>query len=84
MEPGEHLLGQHRSAWIGDLDAERLSYRERQVIRLLAEGKSNKVMAGILNISIRTVETYRARVMLKLDLHSVAELARYAVRNNMI
>lgn len=81
---GENLLALHDSRWIGDLDAERLSHRERQVVRFLAEGKSNKEMAGILNISIRTVETYRARMMLKLDLHSIAELALYAVRNNMI
>jgi two-component system CheB/CheR fusion protein len=62
----------------------RLSYRERQVIRFLAEGKSNKEMAFVLGISVRTVETYRARMMLKLDLRSIAEVARYAVRNNFI
>ncbi|HET8924004.1 MAG TPA: LuxR C-terminal-related transcriptional regulator [Candidatus Acidoferrum sp.] len=59
------------------------SARERQVVGLLAEGKSNKEMAAILEISTRTVEAYRARVMAKLKLHSVAELVRYAVRNNL-
>jgi DNA-binding CsgD family transcriptional regulator len=58
------------------------SPRERQIVGLLAEGKSNKEMAAILNLSTRTVEAYRARVMAKLNLHSVAELVRYAVRNN--
>jgi DNA-binding CsgD family transcriptional regulator len=62
----------------------RLTPRERQVVRFLAEGKSSKEMADILEISVRTVETYRARMMLKLDLHSTAEVARFAVRNNMI
>jgi two-component system CheB/CheR fusion protein len=59
------------------------SQRERQVVRLLAEGKSNKEMAAILELSTRTVETYRARVMAKLKVHSVGELVRYAVRNNL-
>jgi len=71
-------------AQISDLRADRLSSRELQVVQLLAGGKSNREMAAILNISIRTVETYRARVMLKLDLHSIAELVRYAIRNNII
>ncbi len=69
---------------MSELRAHSLSHRERQVIQLLATGKSNKEMAAILNISVRTVETYRARVMLKLGLHSLAELVRYALRNNMI
>lgn len=61
-----------------------LSQRERQVVQHLAMGKSNKEMAAILNLSVRTVETYRARVMLKLGFCSVAELVRYALRNNII
>jgi DNA-binding CsgD family transcriptional regulator len=47
-------------------------------------GKSNKELAAILNLSVRTVETYRARVMLKLGFRSFAELVRYALRNNII
>lgn len=66
------------------LTRHRLTYRERQVIRFLAEGKSSKEMADVLDISVRTIETYRARMMLKLDLHSTAEVVRYAVRNNII
>jgi DNA-binding CsgD family transcriptional regulator len=64
--------------------ARYLSIRERQVVQHLATGKSNKEMAAILNISIRTVETYRARLKLKLGLRSLAELVRYALRNNII
>jgi DNA-binding CsgD family transcriptional regulator len=62
----------------------RPSPRERQVLRFLADGKSSKEIASILDISTRTVECYRARVMLKLGLHSTAALVRYAVRNNIV
>lgn len=60
------------------------SPRERQVLYLLADGKSNKEIGAVLEISTRTVEFYRARIMLKLDLHSTAALVRYAVRNNIV
>jgi DNA-binding CsgD family transcriptional regulator len=66
------------------LSKHRLRPRERQVIRLVAERRSNKEMAIALGISVRTVETYRARMMLKLDLRSIAEVTRYAVRNKII
>lgn len=62
----------------------RPSPRERQVLRFLADGKSSKEIASILDISTRTVECYRARVMHKLGLHSTAALVRYAVRNNIV
>jgi DNA-binding CsgD family transcriptional regulator len=61
-----------------------LSLREMEVVRLLAEGKSNKEIAIDLQLSIRTVETYRARLMSKLELHSIADLIRYAIRNQLI
>jgi len=62
----------------------RLTPREREILQLLAEGKSNKEVAGILGISLKTAETHRANIMLKLDFHSVTELVRYAVRNKII
>jgi DNA-binding NarL/FixJ family response regulator len=62
----------------------RLTPREREILQLLAEGKSNKEVAGILGISVKTAETHRANIMLKLDFHSVTELVRYAVRNKII
>jgi len=68
----------------GDRARGRLTQREREIIQLLAEGKSNKEVAGVLGISVRTVETHRAKIMLKLDLHSVVELVHFAVRNNII
>ncbi len=62
----------------------RLTQREREIVQLLAEGKSNKEVAGVLGISVRTAETHRANIMLKLNLHSVVELVHFAVRNNII
>ena len=68
---------------MAELRVHCLSDRERQVLQYLAM-ESPTEMAFILNISVRTVETYRARVMLKLGLRSLAELVRYALRNNII
>jgi len=63
---------------------ESLSDREREIFQLVAEGKTNKEMAALLFISPSTVETHRARVMEKLDLHSAAEIVLYAVRRGVI
>jgi len=57
--------------------------REVEIIQLLAEGKANKEIAAKLGITVRTVETHRAKIMLKLDLHSLAELIHYAIRNKI-
>jgi DNA-binding NarL/FixJ family response regulator len=62
----------------------RLTPREREILQLLAEGKSNKEVASLLGISVNTAEAHRSNIMLKLDLHSVAELIHYALRNNII
>ena len=61
-----------------------LSAREREVLALLAKGKTNKEIARLLTISSRTVESHRARIMLKLDLDSLSDLVRYAVRTDLI
>jgi DNA-binding NarL/FixJ family response regulator len=58
--------------------------REVEIIRLLAEGKSNKETAAELGITIRTVETHRAKIMLKLGFHSLAELIHYAIRSEIV
>jgi DNA-binding CsgD family transcriptional regulator len=63
---------------------QRLSQRESEVLKLLADCKSNKDIAREMNISVRTAETYRARVMMKLELPSIGHLIRFAVRNNII
>jgi DNA-binding NarL/FixJ family response regulator len=61
-----------------------LTARERSVVQLIAEGHSNKKAAFILNLSVKTIETHRAAVLRKLDMHSTAGLVRYAIRNKMI
>lgn len=63
---------------------DRLTSREREIVQLLAEGKSSKEVASSLNISVKTAETHRANVMRKLQLHTVSELVRYAVRNQIV
>jgi len=62
----------------------RLSVREREIVQLLAEGRSNKEVAAVLNVSTRTVESHRAKIMRKLKLYSLGELVRYAVRNKIV
>jgi DNA-binding NarL/FixJ family response regulator len=61
-----------------------LSAREREIVQLLTEGKSSKEVAVDLGISVKTAETQRANIMRKLEMHSVSELVRYAVKNHMI
>jgi DNA-binding NarL/FixJ family response regulator len=61
-----------------------LTHRERSVVQLIAEGRTNKGIAQLLNISIKTVETHRASVMRKLKLSSSADLVRYAIRNKLV
>ena len=61
-----------------------LSPREREIIQLLAEGKSNNEAADMLFISAKTVETHRAHIMEKLDLHSITDLVHYAIRNGIV
>jgi DNA-binding NarL/FixJ family response regulator len=64
--------------------SDRLTPREREIIQLLAEGKSNKEVAVLLGIAVKTVEAHRANVMHKLSLHSLGELVRYAIRNKIV
>jgi DNA-binding NarL/FixJ family response regulator len=62
----------------------RLTSREREVIQLLAEGRSNKEVSATLGISVKTVEAHRTRIMLKLGVHSITGIVRYAIRNKII
>ena len=62
----------------------RLTGRQREIVQLLAEGKTSKEVAVALNISVKTAETHRANIMRRLELHSVSELVRYAVKNQII
>jgi DNA-binding NarL/FixJ family response regulator len=62
----------------------RLTPRQREIVQLLAEGKSSKEVAVALDLSVKTAETHRANIMRKLDCHSVSEVVRYAIRNKII
>ena len=61
-----------------------ISSREREILQLLAEGKSNKDVSDLLSLSIKTVETHRSNIMRKLGFHNITDLVLYAVRNHMI
>ena len=78
------VRGGGRGAEIQELVRNRLTPREREIVQLLAEGRSSKEVAESLTISVKTAETHRANIMRKLDLHSVTELVRYAVRNQIV
>lgn len=64
--------------------ADRLTPREREVVQLIAEGRTSKDIARQLGLSVKTADAHRANVMRKLDLHSVSELVLYAVRNKIV
>ena len=66
-----------------DSEGTRLTPRQREVVQLLAEGKSSKEVAVALDVSVKTAETHRANIMRKLNLHSVTEVVRYAIRNQI-
>jgi DNA-binding NarL/FixJ family response regulator len=63
---------------------DRLTPREREIVQLLSEGKSSKEAASLLGISVKTSETHRANIMRKLEIHSISQLVRYAVRNQIV
>ncbi|MQY50625.1 response regulator transcription factor [Rhodocyclus tenuis] len=65
------------------INGERLGRREREVLQLLADGRTSPEIAGTLHIATSTVEVHRRNIMRKLDLHSVAELTKYAIRNGL-
>jgi len=67
-----------------EMPADPLTPREREVLQLVAEGKSTKEVAGLLGISFKTAESHRTRILKKLDLHETAGLVRYAVRRGLI
>jgi DNA-binding NarL/FixJ family response regulator len=76
----EYLLKASKEKSPGD---SILTSREREVLQLIAEGKSTKETAKILHVSIKTIETHRKQIMDKLDLHSIAELTKYALREGL-
>jgi DNA-binding NarL/FixJ family response regulator len=79
------VLFRYRNGY-SEIDAPscRLTSRERQIVQLLSEGSSNKEVAATLDISVRTVETHRASIMRKLNIASLGDLVRYAIRNKLV
>jgi two-component system, NarL family, response regulator NreC len=67
-----------------DMPEDPLTGRERQVLQLVAEGKTTKEIAGILGISVKTIDSHRTRIMRKLEIHETASLVRYAIRHGVI
>src|SRR6202049_2714860 len=84
LSPGvsDAVLSDYRKHVTDPLDL--LTSREREVLQMIAEGKTNKEIATALNLSVYTVEAHRGRVMEKLNLHSAGELVRFALRNGLI
>lgn len=79
-----YLKGGTPGAPIPTAGRNRLTPREREIVQLLAEGKSTKEVAVALGLSVKTAETHRSNIMRKLQLHSVSDLVLYAVRNNIV
>ena len=77
-------LGRNNEATPLPAEPVSLTHREREVVQLLGEGKSNKEVADILGISVRTAETHRSNIMHKLECGSLSDLVRYAIRNHII
>ena len=86
VSPGasQAVLDACREGGLGHGVAGRLSPRERQVVQLIAEGKSTKQIAEVLHITVKTAEFHRGRVMRKLNIHDVAGLVRYAIREGLV
>jgi len=63
---------------------EGLTQRQREILQLIAEGHGTKEIAGILEVSVKTVETHRARLMARLDIHDVSGLVRFAIRSGLV
>jgi DNA-binding NarL/FixJ family response regulator len=78
------LIAREKRGGLSKAPKGRLTSREREIAQLLAEGKTNKEVAAALGISAKTVETHRANIMLKLNIHSITDLVHYAIRNKMI
>jgi len=84
MIAGELLQSYREGESVSCDSPQRLTARQREVLQLIAEGRSSKEIAAVLNVSVRTAEAHRAHIMEALELHSTAELVQYAIRNGII
>lgn len=81
----KHVIGDYVRRVGGEASSlEQLTPRQREILQLIAEGRTTKEIAHMLNISVKTVETHRAQLMERLDIHDVAGLVRYAIRVGMV
>jgi DNA-binding NarL/FixJ family response regulator len=80
----ERYLNPDPSAAASTNHVQSLTPREREVVQLIAEGRTTKEVASILGVSEKTIEAHRSNILRKLQLHSVADLVRYAIRNHLI
>lgn len=69
---------------VGDGPLDRLTARQREILQLIAEGKSNKAIARLLNLSVKTVDTHRSQIMERLDIHELTGLVRFAIRCGLV
>jgi DNA-binding NarL/FixJ family response regulator len=83
LERGERYLSPALGALTKDQGAKQLTAREREVLQLVAEGKSSKEVACHLGVAVPTVDTYRRQIMDKLHLRTIAELTKYAIREGL-
>jgi DNA-binding NarL/FixJ family response regulator len=84
MVLAEYLKTQREGRNGSSSSSSLLSPREREIVQLLAEGKTNKEVSATLNISVKTAETHRHHIMQKLELRSIADLVHYAIRNHIV
>lgn len=80
-----HVIDDYRRRWAAaESPLERLTGRQREILQLIAEGRSTKEIARVLKISVKTAETHRSQLMERLDIHDVAGLVRFAIRAGLI
>ena len=79
---GEHINGYSQA--LEEKQPPKLSHREKEVLRLIAQGKSRQEISTVLNISVRTLDTHRTNILMKLGCKSTAELVHYAVKRQLV
>lgn len=86
LSPGvaRHVIGRYLGDGVSGATSTNLTARQREILQLVAEGRTTKQIAALLNVSIKTIESHRAQLMERLDIHDVPGLVRYAVRHGIV